>query len=108
MRADPHTGERIRQRREELGLSQRDLDEATSYSYAYVSRIESGARVRRRSRHSSSSRVRSIRPRYASPPGAAIDAHSAGGSTRVPAGATISATIARTPSPHRAENGLGE
>jgi cytoskeletal protein RodZ len=42
MRADQHTGERIRQRREELGLSQRDLDEATSYSYAYVSRIESG------------------------------------------------------------------
>jgi len=30
---------------EELGLSQRDLDEATSYSYAYVSRIESGART---------------------------------------------------------------
>src|SRR5438105_4117283 len=45
MRADQQTGERIRQRREELGLSQRDLDEATSYSYAYVSRIESGART---------------------------------------------------------------
>ncbi len=45
MRADQQTGQRIRKRREELGLSQRDLDEATSYSYAYVSRIESGART---------------------------------------------------------------
>ncbi len=45
MRADQDTGHRIRQRREQLGLSQRDLDEATSYSYAYVSRIESGERT---------------------------------------------------------------
>lgn len=45
MRADQDTGKRIRERREELGLSQRDLDEATSYSYAYVSRIEAGART---------------------------------------------------------------
>jgi transcriptional regulator with XRE-family HTH domain len=45
MKADQHAGERIRQRREELGLSQRALDEATSYSYAHVSRIESGQRI---------------------------------------------------------------
>ncbi|MBA3735681.1 MAG: helix-turn-helix transcriptional regulator [Actinobacteria bacterium] len=45
MRADQDTGKRIRERREELGLSQRDLDEGTSYSYAYVSRIEAGART---------------------------------------------------------------
>jgi transcriptional regulator with XRE-family HTH domain len=45
MRADQHTGERILQRREALGLSQRALDEATSYSYAYISRIEAGART---------------------------------------------------------------
>lgn len=46
MRADQHMKrERIRERREELGLTQRDLDEATSYSYVYVSRIESGERT---------------------------------------------------------------
>jgi len=45
VKADQQTGERIRERRKELGLSQRDLDEATSYSYAYVSRIESGERT---------------------------------------------------------------
>jgi transcriptional regulator with XRE-family HTH domain len=45
MRADQHTGERILQRREALGLSQRALDEATSYSCAYISRIEAGART---------------------------------------------------------------
>ena len=45
MKADRHTGKRIRERREQLGLSQRALDEATSYSYAYVSRVEAGARI---------------------------------------------------------------
>jgi transcriptional regulator with XRE-family HTH domain len=44
MKADRHSGKRIRERREALGLSQRDLDEHTIYSYAYVSRIASGAR----------------------------------------------------------------
>jgi hypothetical protein len=46
MRADQQTGQRIRKRREELGLIQRDLEEPTSYGYPYVSRIESGARRR--------------------------------------------------------------
>lgn len=36
-------GDRIRERREELGLSQRELVEP-GISYAYISRIESGAR----------------------------------------------------------------
>jgi len=43
---DPHMstiGERIRQRRIELGLSQRDLAEP-GVSYAYISRIEANAR----------------------------------------------------------------
>lgn len=35
-------GDRIRERREELGLSQRELAEP-GISYAYISRIESGA-----------------------------------------------------------------
>ena len=45
MRADARTGERIRARRGELGLSQRALVEGTGYSYAYLSRIEAGART---------------------------------------------------------------
>jgi transcriptional regulator with XRE-family HTH domain len=45
MRADDHTGERIRERRLALGLSQRDIDSATSFSYAYISRIEAGERT---------------------------------------------------------------
>jgi transcriptional regulator with XRE-family HTH domain len=45
VRADAQTGNRIRERRLVLGLSQRDLDDATSYSYAYVSRVEAGART---------------------------------------------------------------
>jgi ribosome-binding protein aMBF1 (putative translation factor) len=45
MRADPQTGERIRERRLALGLTQRGLDNATNFSYAYVSRIEAGERT---------------------------------------------------------------
>jgi transcriptional regulator with XRE-family HTH domain len=45
MKADRHTGERILRRRTELGLSQRDVVEGTPYSYAYLSRIESGQRI---------------------------------------------------------------
>jgi transcriptional regulator with XRE-family HTH domain len=37
-------GERLRQRRLELGLSQRDLSEP-GISYAYISRLESDART---------------------------------------------------------------
>jgi transcriptional regulator with XRE-family HTH domain len=44
MRDDPLSiGDRIRQRRRELGLSQRDLSQP-GISYAYISRIESGQR----------------------------------------------------------------
>jgi transcriptional regulator with XRE-family HTH domain len=42
MRDDPRSiGDRIRERRRELGLSQRDLSQP-GISYAYISRIESG------------------------------------------------------------------
>jgi predicted transcriptional regulator len=44
---DPRSiGDRIRERRRELGLSQRDLSQP-GISYAYISRIESGQRRRR-------------------------------------------------------------
>jgi transcriptional regulator with XRE-family HTH domain len=43
-RAPAAIGRRLRQRRESLGLSQRDLSEP-GVSYAYISRIESGART---------------------------------------------------------------
>jgi transcriptional regulator with XRE-family HTH domain len=43
-RAPAAIGRRLRQRRERLGLSQRDLSEP-GVSYAYISRIESGART---------------------------------------------------------------
>jgi transcriptional regulator with XRE-family HTH domain len=43
-RPDPKTGTRIARRRQELGLSQRDV--ATAHvSYAYISRIEAGTRT---------------------------------------------------------------
>ena len=44
MRDDPRSiGDRIRERRRALGLSQRDLSQP-GISYAYISRIESGQR----------------------------------------------------------------
>lgn len=41
---DAHAGERVYARRVELGLSQRDLDDLTGLSYAYISRVENGQR----------------------------------------------------------------
>jgi transcriptional regulator with XRE-family HTH domain len=43
-RAPAAIGRRLRQRRERLGLTQRELSEP-GVSYAYISRIESGART---------------------------------------------------------------
>jgi transcriptional regulator with XRE-family HTH domain len=45
MRPDAKVGQRIKRVRLERGLSQRHLADGTSVSYAYVSRIEAGARV---------------------------------------------------------------
>ena len=45
MRPDAKVGQRIKKVRLEHGLSQRDLAEGSLVSYAYVSRIEAGARV---------------------------------------------------------------
>jgi transcriptional regulator with XRE-family HTH domain len=43
-RAPAAIGKRLRQRRQSLGLSQRDLSEP-GISYAYISRIEAGLRT---------------------------------------------------------------
>jgi len=45
MRPDAEVGQRIKRVRLERGFSQRHLTDGTSLSYAYVSRIEAGARV---------------------------------------------------------------
>ena len=44
LRPDKQTGRRLRARRLELGLSQRELASKT-VSYAYISRVEAGQRV---------------------------------------------------------------
>jgi transcriptional regulator with XRE-family HTH domain len=44
LRPDKNTGRRIKNRRLELGLSQRAVS-TTTISYAYVSRVEAGQRV---------------------------------------------------------------